>query len=121
MNTSTNLLEEAAALREYWSPRILGQVNDQYIKVAKIKGELTWHKHDDEDEMFYVLDGSLRIEYEDHVVDLNKGEFHVVPRGVMHNPICDQECLVALIETVTTRHTGDIEMEKTKSIAEQRG
>ena len=116
---SLNLKQEAAALQDYWSPRILGQVNDQYVKVAKLKGDLAWHKHDKEDEMFLVLEGNLRIEYEDRVVKLGAGDFHVVPRGAMHNPMCDEECLIALIETVTTNHTGDTQTAKTKSIDDQ--
>ena len=116
-----NLRDQAAALGDYWSPKILGQVNDQYVKVAKVKGDLTWHKHDDEDELFLVLSGNLRIEYENHVVDLAEGDFHIVPRNTLHNPVCDEECLIALIETVTTRHTGEKVIEKTRSIEEQRG
>ena len=118
---SLNLRQQAAGLDEYWSPRILGQVNDQYVKVAKIKGDLTWHKHDDEDELFLVLAGKLRIEYEDHFVDLEEGDFHVVPKGTMHNPVCEEECLIALIETVTTKHTGDKMVTGTKSIEKQLG
>ncbi len=115
------LTQRAAALTERWSPSIVGRVNDQYIKVAKIMGDLAWHKHDAEDEMFLVLKGQLRIEYEDRVVELAAGDCHVVPRGVMHNPVCDQECLVVLVETVTTQHTGDLILEKTRSIDEQLG
>lgn len=114
-----NLKREAGALEAYWSPKVLGRVNDQYVKVARIKGDLTWHKHDDEDEMFLVLEGELRIEYEDDVVELTEGDFHVVPRGTMHNPVCDDECLIALIETVTTSHTGDKITDKTRTIEEQ--
>ena len=101
-----NLLKEASGLTEYWSPRVVGQVNDQYIKVAKLKGELAWHKHDDEDEMFLILSGRLQIQYEDRHVDLEVGDCHVVPKNAMHNPVCGEECLVALVETVTTQHTG---------------
>jgi len=118
---SLNLKQEAAALPDYWSPRVLGQVNDQYVKVAKLKGDLAWHKHDDEDELFLVLEGELCIEYEDRVVTLGAGDFHVVPRGAMHNPMCEEECLIALIETVTTKHTGDTQTAKTKTIDEQLG
>ncbi|WP_405238051.1 cupin domain-containing protein [Lentisalinibacter orientalis] len=118
---SLNLRQEAAALQNYWSPRILAQVNDQYVKVARLKGDLAWHKHDDEDEMFLVLEGELRIEYEDRVVKLGAGDFHVVPKAAMHNPVCEEECLIALIETVTTKHTGDTQTVKTKSIDEQLG
>ena len=121
LGEARNLRQEAARLDDYWSPRIVGQVNDQYVKVARLKGDLTWHKHDDEDELFLVLEGSLRIEYEDHAVDLEEGDFHVVPRGVLHNPVCDRECLVALVETVTTQHTGDRMTARTRSIEEQLG
>lgn len=121
LGKARNLRQEAARLDDYWSPRIVGQVNDQYVKVARLKGDLTWHKHDDEDELFLVLEGSLRIEYEDHAVDLEEGDFHVVPRGVLHNPVCDRECLIALIETVTTQHTGDRTTARTRSIEEQLG
>jgi len=114
-----NLKQHASALNEYWAPQILGRVNDQYIKVAKVKGDLTWHKHDNEDELFLVLAGELTIEYEDHEVVLGEGDCHVVPKGVMHNPHCREECLIALIETTTTAHTGDTLTDKTKSIEEQ--
>ncbi|HJN49888.1 MAG TPA: cupin domain-containing protein [Pseudomonadales bacterium] len=115
----TNLEKEARSLDDYWSPKVVGQVNDQYVKVAKVKGDLAWHKHDAEDELFLVLAGRLRIEYEDHIVELEKGEFHVVPRGKLHNPVCNNECLIALIETTTTQHTGEMVMEKTRSISAQ--
>ncbi len=114
-----NLKNRAASLTEYWSPEIVGQVNDQYIKVAKLKGDLAWHKHDNEDELFLILEGTLRIEYETETVELKAGDFHVVPKGRMHNPRCEDECLIALIETTTTQHTGDVVTEKTKSIESQ--
>ncbi|MEO2174903.1 MAG: cupin domain-containing protein [bacterium] len=110
---------EAELLEEYWSPRVLGRVNDQYVKVAKLKGDFVWHKHDLEDELFLILSGNLRIEYESHSVDLAEGDFHIVPRGTMHNPVCEEECLIALIETVTTQHTGDLTTDKTKNIEAQ--
>ena len=118
---TVNLLKELEHVDEYWSPRVVGEVNDQYIKVAKLKGTLAWHKHDDEDELFYVLRGRLVIEYEDDQVVLEEGDFHVVPKGVMHNPVAEEECWIALIETVTTRHTGDVVTDKTKSIEQQLG
>ena len=122
MNMKTvNFREEFKTLDEYWSPRIVGQVNDQYVKVAKLKGTFTWHKHDDEDELFYVVKGRLVIEYEDGKVMLNEGDLHVVPKGVMHNPVADEECWVALIETVSTKHTGDLVTEQTRSIEDQLG
>ena len=118
---TVNLLKELELVSDYWSPRVVGEVNDQYIKVAKLKGMLTWHKHDDEDELFYVLRGRLVIEYEDGQVVLNEGDFHVVLKGVMHNPVAKDECWIALIESVTTKHTGDVVTDKTKSIEQQLG
>lgn len=114
-----NLKAEAAALQALWSPRVVGEVNGQYVKVAKVRGQLAWHKHDGEDELFYVLQGKLRIEYEDSVVDLAEGDFHVVPRGRLHNPVCEEECLIALIEPKTTRHTGDLVTDRTVPVADQ--
>ncbi len=118
---TANLKHEASGLSEYWSPKILGQVNDQYVKVAKVKGAFAWHQHDAEDELFLVLEGSLSIEYKSHKVELSAGDFHIVPKGTMHNPTCDNECLIALIETVSTQHTGDITTSKTRSVQEQLG
>jgi mannose-6-phosphate isomerase-like protein (cupin superfamily) len=120
MNT-VNLLDELGRVEDYWSPRVVGKVNDQFVKVAKLKGSLTWHKHDHEDELFYVLRGQLVIEYEDGQVVLNEGDFHVVPMGTMHNPVAEEECWIALIETVSTKHTGDVVTERTKSIEQQLG
>ena len=118
---AVNLLKELERVDEYWSPRVVGKVNDQYIKVAKLKGALAWHKHDDEDELFYVLKGQLVIEYESDRVVLNEGDFHVVPKGTMHNPVAEEECWIALIETVTTKHTGDVVTDRTKSLEQQLG
>lgn len=109
----------AAALNEFWSPRVIGELDDNYVKVAKVKGTLAWHSHEGEDEMFYVLDGVFRIEMEDRIVVLNPGEMFVVPKGVRHNPIADEECLILLIERKSTLHTGDLQTEKTRSIDEQ--
>jgi len=118
---TVNLLNELERVDEYWSPRVVGAVNDQYIKVAKVKGTFTWHKHDDEDELFYVLKGQLIIEYENDRVTLNQGDIHVVPKGTLHNPIAEDECWIALIETVTTKHTGDEVTDRTRSIEQQLG
>lgn len=121
MGPAISLRSELEEVSEYWSPRVVGRVNDQYVKVAKLKGEFVWHKHDDEDELFYIVKGQLIIQYEDGAVTLNEGEFHVVPKGVMHNPVAKEECWIALIETVTTKHTGDVVSERTKSIRDQLG
>ena len=119
MTSVLNLLEELQDVSEYWSPRVLGRVNDQYVKVAKVKGELAWHKHDGEDELFLVLKGRLVIQYEDGEVALEEGDFHIVPKGKLHNPVAEEECCIALIETVTTQHTGDVVTEKTKPVDRQ--
>ena len=109
----------AEALTEHWSPRVVAELDDSYVKVAKVEGALTWHSHDDEDELFYVLSGSLRIEMEHRSVELKQGDAFVVPKGVRHNPVAERECLVMLIERKTTRHTGNEITEKTRSVAEQ--
>lgn len=114
-----NFMDELDSVTDHWSPKVVGQVNDQYVKVAKLKGEFCWHKHDHEDEMFYILKGDLVIQYEDQEVALSQGDFHIVPRNVMHNPVAAEECWIALIEPVETKHTGDVVHEKTKSIEDQ--
>ncbi len=120
--TVTNIDEALSRVTERWSPRVIARVNDSYIKVAKVEGHLTWHKHDHEDELFWVVRGRLRIEYEgEHAVELGPGDLHVVPRGTPHNPVADDECWIVLVEPVTTRHTGDVIIDKTKSIEEQLG
>ena len=111
----------AADLPEYWFPRVVGEVDDSYVKVAKIKGTLAWHSHDREDELFLVLQGRLRIELEHESVELREGEMFVVPKGVRHNPIAEEECHVLLFERKSTAHTGDTITEKTRTIEEQLG
>ena len=109
----------AAALTEFWSPRVIAEVDDAYIKVAKAQGTLAWHSHENEDELFLILKGRLRIEMEDRTVELREGELFVVPKGVRHNPIADDECHIMLIERKSTLHTGDVQTDKTRSIADQ--
>lgn len=108
-----------ATLTELWSPRVIAEVDDAYIKVAKVRGSLTWHSHENEDELFLVLKGQLRIEMEIGAVELNEGEMFVVPKGVRHNPVAGEECHLLLIERKSTAHTGDVTTEKTRSLAEQ--
>lgn len=109
----------AAALTELWSPRVVAELDDSYVKVAKLHGSLAWHSHDDEDELFYVLDGTLRIEMEARSVVLQRGDAFVVPKGVRHNPVADEECLVMLVERKSTLHTGNEVTARTRSVAEQ--
>ena len=111
--------QTALALTELWSPRVVAEVDDAYIKVAKVHGSLAWHSHDNEDELFLVLKGHLRIEMESGSVELNEGDMFVVPKGVRHNPVAESECNIMLIERKSTLHTGDIVTESTRSIAEQ--
>lgn len=116
---SRNFSAALKEITEYWSPRVIGKVNDQYVKVAKLKGEFEWHKHDDEDELFYVVYGELKLQFEDRDVDLRAGDFYIVPKNTLHNPIAREECGVALIETISTLHTGDVITSRTKPIEKQ--
>ncbi|MFI4931796.1 MAG: cupin domain-containing protein [Burkholderiales bacterium] len=109
----------ADSLTELWSPRVVAELDDSYVKVAKVKGTLTWHAHDNEDELFFVLKGRLRIELESGAVELREGEAFVVPKGVRHNPVADEECHVMLIERKTTLHTGSEVTDKTRSVQDQ--
>ncbi|WP_244248186.1 cupin domain-containing protein [Rathayibacter sp. VKM Ac-2801] len=119
---SISIASELAQVSKHWTPRVVGRVNDQYVKVAKLLGELVWHSHDEEDEMFLVVSGHLRIQLENRPdVHLAPGEFFVVPRGVRHNPVAEDEVEIVLIETVTTAHTGDVLVAGTVPIEAQLG
>jgi mannose-6-phosphate isomerase-like protein (cupin superfamily) len=112
-------LRVAMTLTELWSPRVIAELDDSYVKVAKVQGSLAWHSHDHEDELFFILKGHLRIEMDAGTIELDEGEMFVVPKGVRHNPIAEQECLLMLVERKATRHTGDVITEKTRSLTEQ--
>lgn len=109
-----NLAEKFALFSEYWSPKIVGELNGQHVKLVKIKGEFVWHKHDDEDEMFFVIEGTLQLAFRTHTVTLNKNEFLIVPKGVEHKPMAEEEVLVMLFEPALTLNTGDQENDFTK-------
>ncbi len=109
----------ASSLTELWSPRVIAEVDDAYIKVAKVQGSLTWHSHEHEDELFLVLKGHLRIEMDSGAVELDEGEMFVVPKDVRHHPVAEHECLLMLIERKSTLHTGDVTTDQTRSLAEQ--
>jgi mannose-6-phosphate isomerase-like protein (cupin superfamily) len=111
----------AAALTEYWSPRVVDELEDSYVKVAKVLGTFGWHSHDDEDELFLILSGHLRIELEAAAVELAEGEMFVVPKGVRHNPVAEQECCLMLIERKSTLHTGNLVTDRTRTLAQQLG
>jgi mannose-6-phosphate isomerase-like protein (cupin superfamily) len=119
MNSVVSPKAVAAQLTDYWSPRVVAELDDSFVKVAKIKGTLAWHTHEGEDELFYVLKGNLKIEFEGSVVELTEGETYVVPKGVPHNPVAEEECLIMLIEKKSTLHTGDVITPMTRTIGEQ--
>jgi mannose-6-phosphate isomerase-like protein (cupin superfamily) len=108
-----NIYEKLNLFNEYWSPKILGEVNESYVKVAKLKGEFLWHIHENEDEMFYVLKGLLIIRFRDKDVILSEGEFLIIPKGIEHMPVAEKEVHVMLIEAKTTLNTGDVRNERT--------
>ena len=114
-----NLFAELESITELWSPRVVAALNGQFVKVAKVKGEFVWHQHEGEDELFLVLKGRLRVQFEDGDVVLEAGDCLVVPRGVRHNPLAEEECWIALFEPAATTHTGDLVTERTRSIGEQ--
>jgi len=109
-----NLSEKFSLFQDYWNPRIAGELNGQQVKLVKFKGEFVWHKHDHEDELFFVVSGSFRMELRDKVIDLHEGEFLVVPKGVEHRPVAEEEVSVMLFEPATTLNTGDAKGDLTK-------
>lgn len=109
-----NINQNLSLFTDYWNPRIVGELNGQYVKLAKLKGEFVWHKHDEEDELFYVIKGILKIEFRDKLSIINENEFIIVPRGVEHKPITDDEVCVLLFEPCSTLNTGDIKNYFTK-------
>jgi mannose-6-phosphate isomerase-like protein (cupin superfamily) len=114
-----NLSEKFAAFSDYYNPRIVGEVNDAYVKLVKLKGEFVWHSHATEDEMFLVVRGRLKMHFRDRTVELEPGEFIIVPRGVEHKPEADIETDVVLFEPKTVLNTGDIVNERTRAELER--
>jgi mannose-6-phosphate isomerase-like protein (cupin superfamily) len=112
MNT-INVAEKFSKINQMWSPKILGEVNDSYIKAVKFIGEFVWHHHDNEDEMFMVISGKLQMKFRDHEEVVRPGEFIIVPRGVEHLPISDEETQVLLFEPKSTLNTGNVRNERT--------
>jgi len=108
-----NIEEKLNLFNEYWSPKIIGEINESYVKLAKLKGDFIWHTHENEDEMFYVLKGILTIKFREKDVQLNEGECIVIPRGIEHMPVAKEEVHVMLIESKTTLNTGNVVNERT--------
>lgn len=114
-----NLEEKLSLFSEHWSPKIVGELNGQHVKLVKLKGPFTWHHHDHEDELFYVIKGSLDMELRDRIITINEGEFFIVPKGVEHRPNAKEEVAIMLFEPASTLNTGNIENEFTKKDLEQ--
>ncbi len=108
-----NLAEKFNAFHDYWSPKIAGEINDSYVKLVKLKGEFVWHHHEAEDELFLVVKGNLLIKLRDGEIRLGEGEFVIIPHGVEHLPVADDEAHVLLLEPKTTSNTGNIQNERT--------
>jgi len=108
-----NLAEKLGLFDEYWSPKIVGELNGQHVKLAKLKGEFVWHHHEAEDELFLVVKGQLVIKLKEKDVVLEEGEFFIVPRGVEHKPVAEEEVHVLLFEPMSTLNTGNVRNERT--------
>jgi len=108
-----NLAAKLSRFSEHWSPKIVAELNGQHVKLAKLKGEFVWHHHDDEDELFLVIKGRLRMELRSGDITIEEGEFLVVPRGVEHRPVADEEVHVLLFEPASTLNTGNVSNERT--------
>jgi mannose-6-phosphate isomerase-like protein (cupin superfamily) len=114
MPDKTNLTQKFSQIHEHWKPHIAGELNGQLIKLVRLKGEFVWHHHENEDEMFLVVKGRFRIEFRDKTVSLEEGEFIIVPRGVEHKPVADEECWIVLFEPASTLNTGNVVNEFTQ-------
>ena len=110
---AVNIKDKFGQFDEHWSPKRVGQLNGQQILLAKLKGEFVFHKHDDEDELFMVMKGQLKLELRDQTVVINPGEFYIVPKGVEHKPVAEDETYLLLFEPMSTQHTGDVKSEIT--------
>lgn len=114
MSQKVNVAHSLTSITSYWDPHIAAELNGQHVKLSKFKGEFVWHKHDAEDEMFYVVKGSFDMHFRDRIVTIGEGEFIVVPRGVEHKPVAADEVCVMLFEPAGTLNTGNVENELTK-------
>lgn len=114
-----SLLQKFEQVTEHWSPKIVGELNGQQVKLAKLKGEFIWHQHEKEDEAFFVMKGSFRMEFRDKIVALNEGDMLIVPKGVEHKPVAEDEVWVMLFEPASTINTGNLVNERTKTNLER--
>lgn len=104
-----NLLEKFGQFSDRWSPKIIGELNGQHVKIAKVRGEFCWHDHANEDELFYIVRGTLQMQFRDRTLTLQPGELCIVPRGVEHNPVAEEEVWLMLFEPAATKHTGEVD------------
>jgi mannose-6-phosphate isomerase-like protein (cupin superfamily) len=119
MIETVNIIEKLSQFSDYWNPKVVGELNGQHVKLVKLHGEFVWHKHENEDEMFFVINGILKIEFRDKTVSINPGEFIIVPKGIEHKPIADDEVSIMLFEPDTTLNTGDTKGELTRETLER--
>jgi mannose-6-phosphate isomerase-like protein (cupin superfamily) len=117
MNKIT-LQDKLNLIHEYWTPKIIAELNGQYVKLAKVKGEMVWHSHQNEDELFFVIKGELTIELRDRDINLGEGEIFIVPKGAEHRPIAREETHIMLFEPIETKHTGEIKSAMTVETVE---
>jgi mannose-6-phosphate isomerase-like protein (cupin superfamily) len=113
MTKTVNLAQKFSLFSEQWQPKIVGELNDSYVKLAKLQGEFVWHHHDNEDELFMVIQGTLVIKLRDGDLTIHAGEFAIIPRGVEHMPVADEEVQVLMLEPKTTLNTGNVQNERT--------
>ncbi len=111
-----NISEKLSQFNDYYNPRIVGELNGQYVKAVKLMGEFVWHHHDNEDELFLVIKGKLKMEFRDKVVEVMPGEFIIVPKGVEHKPVAKDEVHILLFEPASTLNTGNVENERTRKV-----
>ena len=114
-----NIENKFSLFTDHWNPRIVGELNGQHVKLAKLKGEFIWHHHENEDELFYVVKGTLRMEFRDRTETIHEGEMIIVPKGVEHKPVADEEVHVMLFEPATTLNTGNLKNERTRETLSQ--
>lgn len=114
-----NIPSKLSLFSDYWNPRIVGELNGQHVKLVKLKGEFVWHHHDNEDELFFVISGILKMEFRDKTVEIHPNEFIIVPRGVEHRPVADNEVSIMLFEPNTTLNTGNTRGDLTRDQLEK--
>ncbi len=117
--TKVNLSDKLALFSDHWSPKIVGELNGQHVKLVKFQGEFIWHHHENEDELFLVLKGSFDIHLRDEIVHLDEGEFFIVPKGVEHKPVAKEEVHVLVLEPASTLNTGNVQSERTVDAPER--